>query len=87
MYHLRPQAGDRHREQALAERHRLLRVVEIDTECEILAAGRGQLSKPLEIAGSDGRGRFDLNTNYISIRTSEPTAIFDLTPRSHRISF
>ena len=61
MYHLRPQAGDRHREHALAERHRLLRVVEIDTECEILAAGRGQLSKPLEIAGSDGRGRFDLN--------------------------
>ena len=51
---------------ALAERHRLLRVVENDTEFEILAAGRGQLSKPLEIAGSDGRGRFDLNTNYVS---------------------
>ena len=36
---------------------------------EILAARRRQLSKPLEIAGSDGRGRFDLNTNYISILT------------------
>jgi hypothetical protein len=47
MYHLRPQAGDRHREHALAERHRLLRVVENDTEFEILAAGRGQLSKPV----------------------------------------
>ena len=43
--------------------------VENDTEFEILAAGRGQLSKPLEIAGSDGRGRFDLNTNYISTLT------------------
>jgi hypothetical protein len=66
MCHLRPQAGDRYREHALAERHRLLSVVENDAEFEILAAGRGQLSKPLEIAGSDGRSRFDLNTNYIS---------------------
>ena len=62
MCHLRPQAGDRYREHALAERHRLLSVVENDTEFEILAAGRRQLSKPLEIAGSDGGGRVDLNT-------------------------
>src|SRR3984885_690394 len=78
MYHLRPQAGDRHREHALAERHRLLRVVENDTEFEILAAGRGQLSKPLEIAGSDGRGRFDLNTNYISTLTFHDDVYFVL---------
>ena len=38
MCHLRPQAGDRYREHALAERHRLLSVVENDTEFEILAA-------------------------------------------------
>ena len=66
MCHLRPRAGERDGEHALAERHRLLSVVENDTEFEILAAGRGQLSKPLEITGSDGCGRFDLNTNYIS---------------------
>src|SRR5437660_1356522 len=43
--------------------------VENDTEFEILAARCRQLSKLLEIAGSDGRGRFDLNTNYISTLT------------------
>src|ERR1700686_4389980 len=76
--HLRPQAGDRYREHALAERHRLLSVVENDTEFEILAAGRGQLSKPLEIAGSDGCGRFDLNTNYISTLTFHDDVYFVL---------
>src|SRR6266705_1410116 len=78
MCHLRPQAGDRYREHALAERHRLLSVVENDTEFEILAAGRGQLSKPLEIARSDGRGRFDLNTNYISTLTFHNDVYFVL---------
>src|SRR3984893_9675212 len=78
MYQLRPQAGDRYREHALAERHRLLRVVENDTEFEILAAGRRQLSKPLEIAGSDGRGRFDLNTNYSPPLTSHDDVYFVL---------
>src|ERR1700680_1836357 len=78
MCHLRPQAGDRYREHALAERHRLLSVVENDTEFEILAAGRGQLSKPLEIAGSDGRGRFHLNTNYISTLTFHDDVYFVL---------
>ena len=43
--HLRPQAGDRYREHALAERHRLLSVVENDTEFEIPAAGRRHFSK------------------------------------------
>src|SRR6266478_8239915 len=76
--HLRPQAGDRYCEHALAERHRLLSVVENDTEFEILAAGRGQLSKPLEIAGSDGRGRLDLNTNYISTLTFHDDVYFVL---------
>jgi hypothetical protein len=53
----RPQAGDRYREHELAKRHGLLSVAENDTEFEILAAGRGQVSRPLEIAGSDGSCR------------------------------
>src|SRR5216684_4151519 len=78
MCHLRPQAGDRYCEHALAERHRLLSVIENDTEFEILAAGRGQLSKPLEIADSDGCGRFNLNTNYISTLTFHDDVYFVL---------
>jgi hypothetical protein len=52
--------------------------VENDTEFEILAAGRRQLPKPLEIAGSDGRGRFDLNTNHISALTFHDNVHFVL---------
>src|SRR6266478_2789980 len=76
--HLRPQAGDRYCEHALAERHRLLSVIENDTEFEILAAGRGQLSKPLEIADSDSCCRFNLNTNYISTLTFHDDVYFVL---------
>src|ERR1700682_4437611 len=76
--HLRPQAGDRYREHALAERHRLLSVVENDTEFEILAAGRGQLSKPLKTAGGGGRGLFDFNATYISALTFHDDAYFVL---------
>src|SRR5713101_5832788 len=78
MCHLRPQAGDRYCEHALAERYRLLGVAENEPELEILAAGRGQLSKPLEIAGSDSCGRFNLNTNYISTLTFHDDVYFVL---------
>src|SRR4029077_13714348 len=71
-------AGGGDRQHALPERHRLLSVVENDTEFEVRAAGRGQLSKPLEISGSDRCGRFDLNTNYISTLTFHDDVYFVL---------